>query len=30
MDSEPLPENLTKKQNTIKEAMFITVSSLID
>ena len=31
MDSEPLPDNLTRKHNnTVREAIFITVSSLID
>ncbi len=30
MDSEPLPDNLTRKQNNpVKEAIYITVSSLI-
>jgi|LAHS01.1.fsa_nt_gb hypothetical protein len=30
VDSEPLPDNLTRKQNNpVREAMFITVSSLI-
>ena len=30
MDSEPLPDNLTEKQNNpIKEAMSITASSII-
>ena len=30
MDSEPLPDSLTRKQNNpVKEAMFTTVSSFI-